>query len=149
MTVQQPGGAGTSVTVASGSIGVTSLPAIPAGSNVIGHVIVDSLPSNLTQPAVSTTRVVNGAGVSLVAAVTAKVVYVVGCVIVASVATSFKFQTSTGPADISANWPLAANGGFTWGPTGSGTVLCATALGDGLLATSGGSVAVHLLYVQQ
>jgi hypothetical protein len=50
--------------------------------------------------------------------------------VIASAADNVKFQTSTGPTDISATWPLAANGGFVlpfsqvgWFQTGLGDAL--------------------------
>jgi hypothetical protein len=67
---------------------------------------------------------------TIVAAQTGQRIIVLQVCVIASAADNVKFQTSTGPTDITCLWPLAANGGFVlpfsqvgWFQTGIGDAL--------------------------
>lgn len=128
--------------------------AIPlsASSAVIGHVIVDSLPSNVSAPSNAKANAANGTDVAVVSSSASKVIYVVGAVIVAGAAAAqltFNSKPAGAGTAISATWHLAANGGFVWPCTGNGAAsLCQTNSGEGLTVTTTAAVDVHVLYVQ-
>ena len=116
-----PIGAGTEaaalrVTVATdstGSVGVTSLPALPAGTNTIGNVI-----TNLTQMADGQGKtlffppidVPAGATTEIISADASNLFYVVGFAVGANVAGTFKF--TDGIVDQTGTMPVGATGGY-------------------------------------
>jgi hypothetical protein len=158
-TINQTQWAGTAVDVNSGNKSAGTVRVVlatdqPALTNAL-HVVVDSLPSNLSNPSQKFSNVAaSTTDSSLVAAVAAKVIYVVGAVIVCGgTATSITFNSKPAGAGtaISATFALGANGGFVWPCEGDGTSLFQTNSGEGLTVTTGAgsTVGIQLLYVQQ
>ena|ERR1700739_2335898 len=73
-------------------------------------------------------------------------ILVLQAIVISGAAGSVKFATSTGPTDISATWPVAANGGFVIPYSQLGWFQ--TNIGDALLFNQSGatSTGVHLVW---
>lgn len=88
----------------------------------------DGVPVNAGREPSRGFATVNASGANLIPAVSGKRIRIYACAFGALVATSVKFQSNV--TDISATFPLAANGGFVLPPCGAGW--CETATGEAL-----------------